>query len=107
MALTLTPAPNGIEVQGNKVTRTWNATFTTYTAAGEPLTPRQLGLVALDFMEIEPQAYGGVSLVYDVAGQKLRAYVTNATPSSVAVEVTGATDIAWLGTVKLRARGIS
>lgn len=107
MAMTLAAAPNGIEVNGNKVTRTWNATFTTYTSAGEPLTPRQLGMTALDFLEIEPQAYGGVSLVYDVAGQKLRAYVTNATPSSVAVEVTAATDIAWIGTVKLRARGIS
>lgn len=107
MALTLTPAPNGIEVQGNKVTRTWNATFTTYTALGEPLTPRQLGMVSLDFLEIEPQDYGGVSLVYDVAGQKLRAYVPNATASSAAVEVTAATDISWLGTVKLRARGLS
>lgn len=107
MALTLTPAPNGIEVNGNKVARTWNAAFTTYTSTGEPLTARQLGMTTLDFLEIEPQAYGGVSLVYDTAGQKLRAYVTNATPSSVAVEVTAATDLSWMTGIKLRARGLS
>lgn len=106
MALTLTAAPNGIEVNGNKLTRTWNAAISTYTAAGEPLVPRQLGLVSLDFIEVEPQAYGGVSLVYDTPGQKLRAYVTNATPSSVAVEVAGATDLSWITGLKLRARGI-
>jgi hypothetical protein len=107
MALTLTPAPNGLEVFGNKIARTWNAALTTYTAAGEPLTPRMLGLTAMDFMEIEPQAYGGVTLVYDTAGQKLRAYVTNATPSSVAVEVTAATDLSWFVGIRIRARGIS
>jgi hypothetical protein len=109
MALTLTLAPNGIEVGSNKVTKTWNAAFTTYTALGEPLTPRQLGMTALDFLEIEPSAYGGVSLVYDwnATTPKLQAYVTNATPSSVAVEVTAATDLSWLGMIKLRARGTS
>lgn len=108
MAITVTRAPNGLTITGNKITTLSNVAFTTYTSGGEPLTPRQLGLTAIDYLEIEPSAYGGVSLVYDFAASpKLHAYVTNATPSSAAVEVTASTDLAWLGTVKIRASGVS
>ena len=108
MAITLTLAPNGIEDFGNKVAKTYNMAFTTYTAAGENLTAAMLGMRTIDFLEIEPSVYGGISLVYDfnVTTPKLHAYTPNATPTLAAVEVPGATDLSWLGTIKLRARGI-
>lgn len=104
MAITVTRT--GLNVIGNKVQTLSTVVFTTYTASGEPLTARQLGLTSVEFCEVDPPAYGGVSLVYDYAASpKLHAYVTNATPSSAAVEVTGSTDLSWLGTVRVRATG--
>ena len=105
MALTLTAAPNGITVSGNKVTRTWNAAFTTYTSGGEPLTARQLGLTRVEFLEIEPASLGGLSLRYNPTTALLQAYIPNATPASVATEVTAATDLSWLTGLQLRAHG--
>lgn len=109
MAITLTLAPNGIEDFGNKVAKSYNLVFTTYTSGGENLTPALLGMRAIDFIEIEPSCYGGISLVYDwnATTPKLHAYVPNATPTLAATEVTGGTDISWLGTIKVRVRGIS
>ena len=109
MAITLTLAPNGIEDFGAKVAKTYNLVFTTYTAGGENLTPRMMGMTAFDFLEVEPSVYGGISLVYDwnATTPKLHAYVPNVTPTLAATEVTGGTDISWLGTIKLRARGTS
>lgn len=107
MAITLTPARNGIDVHGNRVWRTWNVVWTTYTALGEPLTARQLGMTSLDFVDIEPAGYGGVSLVYDPVGQLLHAYTAATPATNPATEVAGATDLSWLGTVKLRAAGTS
>lgn len=108
MAITVTKAPNGLDVRGNKVSVTCNVVWTTYTASGEPLTARQLGLTTIDYLEVEPSAYGGISLVYDFAASpKLHAYVPNATPTLAATEVTGGTDLSWLGTVKIRANGTS
>jgi len=106
MALTLTPTKDGWEVPGNKVRKSFAIAFTTYTSAGEPLTARQLGMKYLESVQVEPQSYGGVSLVYDYTGSKLRAYVTNATPSSAAVEVTAATDLSWMTQLRLRASGV-
>ena len=106
MALTLTAAPNGISVSGNKVTRIWNAAFTTYTSGGEPLTARQLGFTRIDFMEMEPQSQGGLSLSYNPTTALLQAWIPNATPAAVATEVTAATDLAWLTGLKLRVHGI-
>jgi hypothetical protein len=59
----------------------------------------------LESVTVEPPAYGGVTLVYDYTVSKLRAYVTNATPSSAAVEVTAATDLSWMTGLRLRAWG--
>ena len=106
MALTLAAAPNGIVVSGNKVTRIWNAAFTTYTSGGEPLTARQLGLSRIDFLDIEPQSLGGLSLSYNPTTALLQAYIPNATPSSVATEVTAATDLSWVTGLKLRVHGV-
>ena len=108
MAITVTRAPNGIDVRGNKVSITSNVVFTTYTAAGEPLTARQLGLTTIDYLEIEPSSYGGVSLVYDYAATpRLHAYTAATPATNPATEVAGAVDLSWLGTVKIRASGIA
>jgi hypothetical protein len=106
MALTVTAARNGIEVHSNKVTRTWNAALTTYTSGGEPLTAKQLGLTSLDFLEIEPQSLGGLSLRYNPTTALLQAYIPNAVPAAVPTEVTAGTDLSWLTGLQLRAHGV-
>lgn len=66
-----------------------------YPTGGESLTPRELGLNVIDFMEIE--STGGYMFQYDHANQKIKVF----TP---AAEVANATDLHTLVT-RIKATG--
>ena len=109
MAITITRAPNGVEVSSNKVKTVSNVVFTTYTSGEENLTARMLGLTTIDFLEIEPSSFGGVTLVYDfnATTPKLHAYTAATPATNPGTEVAGATDLSWITPLKIRASGIS
>ena len=105
MALALLPVADGIVVSGNRVTRSFQATLTTYTALGEPLTARMLGLSRLEYVDVRQEVYTGVLLLYDVRVAKLRAFTWTAPATNAAEELAGGTDLSWLTGVRLTAQG--
>ena len=75
-----------------------------YPTGGESLTPRELGLNVIDFMEIE--SVGGYMFQYDHANQKIKVFTptTGGASASAAEEVANATDLHTLVT-RIKATG--